>query len=177
MLGPPKYRKTFKWYFWQCHDCMKARSLANYYANHEHYKTYGKAQMKARRQRLKDASFAAYGGYKCACCGETEKMFLSLDHKNNDGGKWRKETFGTAKEASIGLYRWLAENKYPDNIQVLCMNCNVGKHKNGGICPHQVRRNDHSLVEVGSSEPKRATSHVDDEMISTADESGSRLVN
>jgi hypothetical protein len=26
---------------------------------------------------------------------------------------------------------------FPDGFQTLCFNCNVGKYKNGGVCPHQ----------------------------------------
>jgi hypothetical protein len=49
------------------------------------------------------------------------------------GGSHRKT------DASVGknLYRWLKRNKYPDGFQVLRMNCNLGKSRNNGICPHR----------------------------------------
>jgi hypothetical protein len=81
-------------------------------------------------QRLKHAAFMAYGGYGCACCGESEPKFLSLDHINNDGNEHRKTVPAHA------LYRWLRDNNYPPIMQVLCMNCNFGKRMNGGVCPH-----------------------------------------
>lgn len=87
---------------------------------------------------LKDDIYKAYGGYVCACCGETERMFLSIDHVNDDGNQMRK-VHGKTPER---LYRWLKKNNYPDGFQVLCMNCNTGKHRNGGTCPHQARCND-----------------------------------
>ena len=31
--------------------------------------------------------FEAYGGYKCNCCGESEPMFLSIDHIDNNGAE------------------------------------------------------------------------------------------
>jgi hypothetical protein len=31
---------------------------------------------------------------------------------------------------------------YPQGYQVLCMNCQVGRRDNGGVCPHQSRRMD-----------------------------------
>jgi hypothetical protein len=90
--------------------------------------------------KLKDDAYAAYGGYVCACCGETEKMFLTLDHINNDGNVMRKH-----HGLGASLYKWLLQNGYPKGlIQVLCMNCNIGKWRNKGVCPHQGKFNDHS---------------------------------
>lgn len=84
---------------------------------------------------LREQVFAAYGGYKCSCCGETEPMFLSIDHVNNDGAEMRKN--GVHSRGGSPFYQWLRKNGFPDGFQVLCMNCNVGKHRNGGICPHK----------------------------------------
>jgi hypothetical protein len=86
----------------------------------------------------RDAVFAAYGGYKCACCGETEPMFLSIDHIHNDGASERKS--GVYCGSGTGFYQWLRKNLFPKGYQVLCMNCQIGKHKNGGVCPHQSYR-------------------------------------
>lgn len=86
---------------------------------------------------LKDAAFVAYGGWRCACCGETERTFLSIDHIDGNGRKMRKVHGQTGQ-----FYRWLRRCNYPAGFQVLCMNCNFGKHQNGGVCPHQVRCND-----------------------------------
>lgn len=83
----------------------------------------------------KDAVFTAYGGYKCSCCGETEPMFLSIDHVHNDGAKERKS--GLYRGSGSAFYQWLRKNGFPSGYQVLCMNCQIGKHKNGGLCPHQ----------------------------------------
>lgn len=85
--------------------------------------------------RLQDQTIMAYGGYVCACCGETEPLFLTLDHINNDGGKFRKK-YGF-KNHGPKFYKWLRDNGYPSGYQVLCSNCNHGKHRNKGICPHQ----------------------------------------
>lgn len=76
---------------------------------------------------------AAYGG-KCACCGETEPLFLEIDHVNNDGGKHRREEVG---RGGTSMYSWLKQHGYPEGFQVLCRNCNYGKHRNGGVCPHK----------------------------------------
>lgn len=82
----------------------------------------------------KDQVYAAYGGYKCTCCGETEPMFLSIDHIDNNGAAERKS--GKYSGSGTGFYQWLRKSGFPPGYQVLCMNCQIGKHKNGGVCPH-----------------------------------------
>ena len=76
-----------------------------------------------------------YGG-KCSCCDESEPLFLEIDHVNNDGWTHRKE-IGTSAKA---LLLWIIRNDFPDSIQILCANCNQGKKRNGGICPHQLKK-------------------------------------
>lgn len=83
-------------------------------------------------QPLKDAAFYAYGGYICACCGEMEPIFLSIDHISGGGYKHRKTV-----HAGYSMYSWLKRHNYPKGFQVLCRNCNWGKHINDGICPHK----------------------------------------
>jgi len=94
---------------------------------------------------LKDDVFKAYGGYKCACCGETEPMFLSIDHMLNNGNELKKA--GVHGKSSTQFYRWLKKSGYPKDFQVLCMNCNIGKHLNNGVCPHQRTFNDYPEME------------------------------
>jgi hypothetical protein len=79
----------------------------------------------------KDRAFAGYGGYVCACCGETTAEFLSLDHINNDGAEHRRKHRHT--------YRWIVKNDFPPIFQVLCYNCNIGRFNNGGVCPHKMK--------------------------------------
>lgn len=82
-------------------------------------------------KKLKDAAYAAYGGYECRCCGEKIVQFLSIDHINNDGNEHRKVVDRRK------IYKWLAKNNYPEGFQILCMNCNFGKARNNGVCPHK----------------------------------------
>lgn len=104
----------------------------------ELFRLNGLARDKANGARIKDAAYIAYGGYRCSCCGETERTFLSLDHINNDGGAHRR----SGRTHATHIYRWARANGYPKVLQVLCMNCQFGRKHNNGICPHQTTRND-----------------------------------
>jgi len=88
-------------------------------------------------RKLRTEAFAAYGGAKCACCGETEIMFLSIDHIDGNGSEHRRQI--AEGHNSNNFYLWLRKHGYPAGFQVLCQNCNVGKWRNSGICPHQQR--------------------------------------
>lgn len=70
-----------------------------------------------------------YGG-KCACCGETELAFLTVDHINNDGNDHRKRIGGSSR-----FYENIIKAGFPDDLQILCWNCNEAKRLLGH-CPH-----------------------------------------
>jgi len=92
---------------------------------------------KYRRERYaknKELVLKLYGN-KCACCGESRKEFLTLDHINEDGANWRKR-FG--KSGSY-FYQWVVKNNFPEDLQILCWNCNLAKHIYK-ICPHKVEK-------------------------------------
>lgn len=82
--------------------------------------------------------YDAYGN-KCACCGEDIWMFLNVDHINNDGSNHRLVVGGSlaSKAGSYKMYRWIIDHNYPSDFQLLCFNCNQGKYRNGGVCPHK----------------------------------------
>ena len=116
-------------------DAVNATWRASYsrrMSDAEYYEQY-RTKRQQQRQRLKDRCYEAYGGYICRCCGETEPVFLVIDHVNDDGGKHRKEIgVGTR-----GLYFWLVKNNFPPGFQILCHNCNIAKSRGG--CPHQIK--------------------------------------
>jgi len=89
-----------------------------------------------RRQERVDIVLNHYGNI-CRCCGENKKEFLTIDHINNDGGSHRKKI----NKAGSTFYKWLIDNNFPQDYQTLCMNCQFGKLKNNGICPHQQSNN------------------------------------
>lgn len=116
-------------------DLARQRAAEWYRENREMVR----ARERERYHELKDQVYAAYGGRVCACCGETEPKFLSIDHVNNDGNERRKEhRYGVGKAGGgMKLYMKIAELGFPPDYQVLCMNCNWGKARNNGVCPHE----------------------------------------
>jgi hypothetical protein len=91
--------------------------------------------MRARDQAYVDKIFNHYGR-KCICCDEDEIRFLTIDHINNDGNKHRRNF---KQYTGAAFYRWIVKMGFPNDLQILCANCNSGKHRNGGICPHQTK--------------------------------------
>ncbi len=73
----------------------------------------------------------AYGG-KCACCGQKEISFLTVEHINRNGMEHRRVVGN--------FYKYLVVNNFPkDGITILCMNCNWAE-RNGRHCPHKLER-------------------------------------
>lgn len=110
----------------------KARSTYNKLYRAENIETRRAYDLKRSRDlRLK--ALQAYGGTppKCACCGEKEIKFLSIDHINGGGNYERKKL-------SRWVNQWLKTNNYPKGYQVLCFNCNLAKgfYKK---CPHKCK--------------------------------------
>lgn len=92
------------------------------------------------RSKVKNAVFIHYGGFKCACCGEDRRLFLSIDHIDGGGNSHRKSISGYKNYGGTSFYMWIVYNNFPLGFQVLCHNCNQGKHLNGGRCPHEDER-------------------------------------
>lgn len=88
--------------------------------------------------RYKQIIFTHYGN-KCNCCGEEEPAFLSVDHVNNDGNIRRRQDKTGGSNFYRNLSRSILEGEAPTDLQLLCRNCNWGKHVNGGVCPHLSR--------------------------------------
>lgn len=137
-----------------CADCERIRH-AEQMRKYRHqdidaYRTYRKdyreknivvarAQRRESGQRLRDEVYAAYGGYRCVCCGETEPSMLTLDHINEDGAEHRRMlSGGKSSRVPVDIYRRLRDAGFPPDIQVLCYNCNISKHRNGGVCAHKL---------------------------------------
>lgn len=92
------------------------------------------------RDKLKHTAIMHYGGYQCAClggCDVIEDDFLTIDHIHGGGSAERRA--GRCAD----IYAWLKRHKYPEGFRVLCFNCNCGRARRGGICPHE--RSKHTL--------------------------------
>lgn len=87
----------------------------------------------ARYAALRAEMIAAFGSY-CTCCGEREPKFLELDHIASDGADHRRKI-------GRGAYRTYCVAKkdgWPKGqYRLLCSNCNQGRARNGGVCPHE----------------------------------------
>lgn len=77
-----------------------------------------------------------YLGDICVCCGESNKKFLTIDHINNDGYKEKKEPYGKGSNIALKYAAKIRRGEKIENLQILCFNCNCGKARNKGICPH-----------------------------------------
>ena len=88
-----------------------------------------------RYYKYKNIIYSHYG-YKCNCCEETGKSFLTIDHVNNDGYKERWK--GKTKIVGEKFYRKIIKENFPDKYQILCMNCNWSKLINDGVCEHKL---------------------------------------
>lgn len=107
---------------------------------------YGKEYRKTHKDKIKKDRENKYekiwnlvcnhysnGTMQCACCGESNSEFLTIDHING-----RKHITDKLLKKLTGqkLYVWLIENNFPEGYRILCYNCNcsVGFF---GYCPHK----------------------------------------
>lgn len=79
-----------------------------------------KDRTKLYYRRIKKKVLDKYGE-KCNCCGESNFMFLTIDHINNDGNIDRFNS----SVSSIGFYSKLLRENIREDLQVLCFNCNL----------------------------------------------------
>ena len=111
---------------------QRERQLRYQQENRERLYAYNAKWQRERNAALRAELLEAYGK-KCNCCGERERIFLDLDHINNDGAEHRRE-LGNGTQVMLALK---AQGWPKDRYQLLCCNCNQGKARNGGICPHK----------------------------------------
>ena len=131
-----------------CRSCYRAYHRALYASKRGEYKDRALRNADAIRDRV----FTHYGR-SCRSCGETDQVVLSIDHINDDGAVRRKD----GEPRGFAFYRWIEDNGFPDDLQVLCRNCNWRKHM----------RNVQRLSRKGvpSSEGKRGASLADDDIV------------
>jgi hypothetical protein len=127
-----------------------ALEIGGYSATGTFVDVHGNSAPPLMPYRLKHEAILAYGGYRCACpgCTETDPMFLTIDHVNDDGHVQRRQGL-----TGLTLFRWLQKNNYPPGYRVLCFNCNLGRYRNGGICPHVCESIVRRTAQTYGSEP------------------------
>ena len=111
-----------------CEPCRQRR--------HEYAKANRLTIMAHRRYR---EIVLNYYGKRCACCGETNPVFLTIDHIN--GRQNAPERKQTGYNVSTRIARAIIMGKPRTDIRILCFNCNCGRQRNGGVCPHQENAN------------------------------------
>jgi len=99
----------------------------------EHYKKRTRLNAKRKNESLKLLIIDHYtnGKRQCNCCGESNYKFLTIDHI--DG---RKSHNHDRTMAGVKLLWWIKRNNFPKGFRILCYNCNCGRAKNEGVCPH-----------------------------------------
>ena len=85
-------------------------------------------------QKFRNRVLEAYGN-KCVCCGENYKEFLAIDHIEGGGNKKKREI---GKNGAC-YYKWIINNNFPKDLQILCHNCNMAKGLYGK-CPHEDKK-------------------------------------
>ncbi|MBX9628100.1 MAG: hypothetical protein K2X82_30160 [Gemmataceae bacterium] len=86
------------------------------------------------RRTVRAKALEAYGN-RCACCGESRREFLTIDHVGGTGAAHRRLLKVISPHSATNISWWLQKNGYPEGFRVLCWNCNcaIGIH---GACPH-----------------------------------------
>lgn len=109
------------------HNKRSAKLMSRWQKNnrnltHKHRKTC--------EQKLKDKFFEMYGR-ACACCSESNPLFMTLDHVQGDGHRSRSKG---RRLSPYYYYREAVKSYKPERFQTLCFNCNCAK-RNKSSCP------------------------------------------
>lgn len=140
-----KKRRAQKIKAGECIRCKKparlGMTLCTYHAKYAHnaYRTdFEQSPLKYRERsklnhlNLRLKVITHYGG-KCACCGETQFGFLTIDHINGEASVQRAKTGN--EPSGCRLYLYLKRKGFPEGYRVLCSNCNMAMSIHGQ-CPH-----------------------------------------
>jgi len=125
----PCYNATMKKKYTGDPDA-KARIREADRRSHQKHKTKRNTATTERNRKLRWEIIETLGG-RCACCGETEVIFLCLDHIKGGGRREYQKATGP-----LSIWRAAKREGLPaDKYRVLCWNCNaaLGLH---GHCPH-----------------------------------------
>lgn len=113
----------------KCVTCGRANRKSGAQRRCEECIGVHREQGRIKYSAFRDKVITAYGGM-CACCGETERCFLVLDHIKDNGTQERQLL------SFYGIYNRSLKIEHRSDYQLLCDNCNMGRYRNKGICPH-----------------------------------------
>jgi predicted HNH restriction endonuclease len=112
---------------WRAANPERARATGR--RHYEAHKEEQRGKGKRDYAKAKAAVIALYGGI-CRCCGETNPVFLTIDHINS-GGK------ADPMAARGNFYGKLVKLGKPrKDLRLMCANCNLAVAY-GRVCPHQ----------------------------------------
>lgn len=115
-------------------DYFARRSRAWRRANPERNRELNSASARRQHERAKRAVVDAYGG-RCTCCGEDEIHFLTVEHVTPESAERHRYPNGR-RISGTKMLRMIAAEGFPDDITVLCFNCNCARGQYGA-CPHE----------------------------------------
>lgn len=115
-------------------DKVKDGKKRSYLKHRTEIRKYQNARVKELHQTLRVECLTHYGNgvLACVCCGESELVFLTIDHEKGLQGEKRRKGYS--------LWVWLKTHNFPKGFRTMCWNCNSGRSLNGGICPHEIDR-------------------------------------
>lgn len=99
-----------------CKYCVRENNNTRYKNKKNQYNTVARNKY----IKIKSEVFTYYGG-KCQLCNETDYNKLSIDHLDKNGRQHRRSILKV--DSGTSFYKWIFKNK-PDNIRILCFNCN-----------------------------------------------------
>jgi hypothetical protein len=117
-----------------------ARSKAHYRTNKKRYKRWA-ARWRSmnpnyaylRGESLRKEFLKEYGSC-CSCCGESNPLFLTLDHIHGNGKAHRH-----GRNRRDLLYELKKRGWPKDEFRLLCFNCNMGRERTQDKqCPHSI---------------------------------------
>jgi len=103
---------------------LKEQKLMYTKDNKYNKKEYGRKY----RINIKNKMFEILGS-KCAICGEDNRIFVTIDHKNKDGAEKQKKYGSVLSEYSNLKSQGWPIDKIISNYQVLCWNHNCAKNR------------------------------------------------
>lgn len=127
-INPDVARAASKAYYWRNREAVLAKVKARRDADPEPIRERQRKERAALRLRV----FALLGE-RCACCGESDMSFLTVDHIHGGGRKHfiERGTWGAWRDI-------LRDADALANYQTLCANCNMAKARLGR-CPHALK--------------------------------------